>query len=661
MPADQAYYLQAAEELQHRRIARKSFYEFVRQGWAEVEAATFVDNWHVGAICEHLQAVTTGQIQKLLINVPPGMGKSLLTSVFWPAWEWALDPTVRWLFASYDQRLSTRDSVRCRALISRAWYLSRCLHQFSLSGDQNQKTYYETDQGGYRLATSVGGHAGGEHPDRIVCDDPHNVEQVESVVERQAVLDWWDLTMSTRGVSRRARRVIIMQRLHEDDLSGHVLREGDWVHICLPMRYERERMALTPLGWSDPRTEEGTLLCPRQFSEASIARMEKSLGSYGAAGQLQQRPVPREGGMFKETYFNQRVKAAPYQARRVRYWDRAATQDGGCYTAGTLLARSPEGNWYVENVVHGQWEPDTRDEHILAAARRDRNRYGPKHEPVIYIEHEPGSSGVDAYKYTARKLAGFVVRSDHPTGTKEVRAEPWASQCAAKNVFLVEDGTWDIPGWIAEHCLFPLGKLKDRVDSASGAFAKLVKSHQGVGQFRILSAGGYRKAKTLQIVVGSRNQVANTVIEQPHLLVSVIDPLPFGDADLPPAASNQVREAVVLPFADLDPAEVQDTWGEPIPPYNRTADQLIMTPDMGKKLWSCLTRRRGWAPEVFVLQDDGDRRAISLAYAICDVLRMERSQTIFKVNGEEWGAQQKEPPPNKHVYEMAKRSRVMVI
>jgi predicted phage terminase large subunit-like protein len=618
-----------------------------------------VDTWHIGALCEHLQAVTAGQIQKLLINIPPGMGKSLLTCVFWPAWEWANEPTVRWLFASYDQRLSSRDSVRCRALIGRPWYGARCQRKFRLTGDQNQKTYYETDQGGYRLATSIGGHGSGEHPDRIVCDDPHNVQQAQSPVERQGVLDWWDLTISTRGVSRQARRVIIMQRLHQEDLSGHVLSQGGWVHLCLPMRYERERMQVTPLGWTDPRSKEGALLCPEQFDEASVAGLEKSLGAYGSAGQLQQRPAPREGGMFKESYFNQRVKAAPFQAKRVRYWDRAATQDGGCYTAGTLLARSPEGNWYVENVVHGQWEPDTRDEYILATARRDRNRYGPNHEPVIWIEHEPLSSGVDAYKHTARKLAGFPVWPDRPTGAKEVRAEPWASQCAAKNVYLVEDGTWDIPGWISEHCLFPKGKLKDRVDSASGAFAKLVNA-RSVG-LRIFTLDRRAKEGRLRIVVCTREQLASMVMEQPFLLVSVTDPPPVGKPDLPSPQSDLLLGSLVLEFADLDPADCQETWNEVISPYGQTAEKLIMTQEIGKKLWSFLLRKRDPAPGAFVLQDDGDRRALSMAYAICDVLRLGRSNAIYKATGAEWRAQDGDARPNQRVYEMTKRTRGMVV
>jgi predicted phage terminase large subunit-like protein len=655
LPADETYRLQAAEELHGRRTARKSLHEFVRQAWAQVESAPFVDNWHVGAICEHLQAVTAGQIQNLLINVPPGLGKSLLTSVFWPAWEWAIDATVRWFFASYDQKLSIRDAVRCRALISLPWYRTRCAQGFNLNDDQNQKTYYETDRTGYRLSTSIGGHASGEHPDRIVCDDPHNVQQAESATERQAVLDWWDLTMSTRGVPRNARRVIIMQRLHQNDLSGHVLGKGDWVHICLPMRFECGRMSTTPLDWTDPRTEEGSLLCPAQFSAAAVAQLEKALGSYGAAGQLQQRPVPREGGMFKQTYFNQRVKAAPFQAQRVRYWDRAATQDGGCYTAGTLLARNDAGNWYVEHVVHGQWEPDTRDEQILAAALRDRKRYAPNQEPVIWIEHEPGSSGVDAYKYIARKLAGFRICADRPTGAKEVRAEPWASQCAANNVYLVDDGTWDIPGWIDEHCSFPLGKLKDRVDSASGAFGKLANVHP-VGTLRIYRRGA-SKSPPFKILVCSREELANVEVDTPAVLICIADPADNRPAALPKLGLAKLLDSLVLEFADIDPASYQEKWEDPVAPFGKPAGELAMSREHGRNLWRFLQRKRPANYEVIVIQDGGDRRALSMAFAVADMTRRMRFGSIWKPSNPEWRAGEKDPAPNQHVFSMVKSTR----
>jgi predicted phage terminase large subunit-like protein len=645
-------------------MARRSLYEFVRQAWPEVESVPFVDNWHIGAICDHLQAVSAGQIPKLLINVPPGLGKSLLTCVFWPAWEWASDPSVRWFFASYDQQLSTRDSVRCRALIGTAWYRRRCRRSFRLNSEQNQKTYYETDQGGYRLASSIGGHASGEHPDRIVCDDPHNVQQAESTAERQATLDWWDLTMSSRGVSRYARRVIIMQRLHQSDLSGHVLAEGGWVHICLPMRCERGRMILTPLNWIDPRIEEGTLLCPEQFGEPAVADLEKRLGLYGTAGQLQQRPAPREGGMFKAGYFNQRVKAAPYHATRARYWDRAATQDGGCYTAGVLMAHH-DGNWYVEDVVHGQWEPDTRDQEIVAAALRDRVRYGPHHEPTIWIEQEPGSSGIDAYKHTARKLSGFRVFPDRPTGAKEVRAEPWASQCAAKNVYLVEDGTWDVQGWITEHCLFPMGDLKDRVDASSGALAKLAKPRP-VGMLRVLGSRSRHRCRGPRIVLCTPKQRDRAVMEQWYLSVSITDPSLVATssestANLASDPDSKLLGWLQLSFADLDPADCQETWAEAVAPFGQTPDQLIMTQPLGKKLWSFLLRKRDPTPAVYLLEDDNERRALSVAYAICDSLGLNRAETIYRVGAEMWTTPRNEVPANKHIYEMTRRSRSCVI
>ncbi len=285
----------------------------------------------------------------------------------------------------------------------------------------------------------------------------------------------------------------------------------------------------------------------------------------------------------------------------------------------------------------------------MAAALRDRNRYGPTRAPVIWIEHEPGSSGVDAYRHTARKLAGFPVYADRPTGAKEVRAEPWASQCAAKNVYLVDNRTWDIPGWITEHCQFPLGKFKDRVDSASGAFAKLAKIRPG-GSLRTLAIGGVRPHRGWRVVVGTRAQVADLVLEQRRLVITIIDPPPVGAE--PP-------ESLVLSFADLDPADLQDTWGEPIPPYDQPAEQLIMTPALGKKLWSFLRRQRNATPEVIVLQDDGDRRALSMAYAICETLHLERSSAIFQVSGEAPRADGL--PPNRHVYAVTKRSRTMVL
>ena len=335
----------------NRELASRSLSEYVRQAWPIVESVPFIDNWHIDCICEHLQAQTEGRIENLLINVPPGCSKSLITCVFWPTWEWIHDASVRIFAASYDAQLATRDAAKSRALIASEWYQDNWGDRYSISRKQDQKTYYETSAGGYRLATSTGGHGTGEHPDRIILDDPHDVTGAESAAERKATLDWWDLTMSLRGVARKVRRTIIMQRLHEHDMSGHILAdsEGDWVHICLPMYYEPGRMQTTPLGWNDRRTEEGELLTPKQFSEKDVAKAEANLGPYGAAGQLQQRPAPRGGGILKRHWF-EIIDAVPAEVvGRVRWWDLSASVTGD-YTAGVKMSRTANGLFPIEDV-----------------------------------------------------------------------------------------------------------------------------------------------------------------------------------------------------------------------------------------------------------------------------------------------------------------------
>jgi len=207
-----------------------------------VEPATdYKDGWHIKAICDHLQAVTDGRIRDLLINVPPRHMKSLCVSVFWPTWVWTRKPGVRWLFVSYAQRLSTRDSLKRRRLIQSPWYQKNWGPLYRLTGDQNEKTRFENSATGYCLATSVDGTNTGEGADVIVCDDPHNVRERESEVQRENVTTWWDEVMSTRlNDPNTGARVIVMQRVHEGDLSGHVLNKGGWDHLCLPAEYEGE-------------------------------------------------------------------------------------------------------------------------------------------------------------------------------------------------------------------------------------------------------------------------------------------------------------------------------------------------------------------------------------------------------------------------------------
>lgn len=254
-----------------------------------------------------------GDIRRLMIHIPPRMGKSSLCSVAFPAWVWAQPhdsptsgPGVPFLSASYDIRLSLRDNVKCRRLIESPWYQSMWGERFQLTSDQNTKSRFSNDKKGERLITSIGAGVTGEGGNIILVDDPNAANEVASEATTQTTIDWWDGTMSSRlNDPKTGAFVVIQQRLAETDLSGHILgREAeDWCHLVLPMRFEPERSFVTAIGWEDPRTEPGELLCPERFGEAEVRQLERTMGPWIAAGQLQQRPEPKGGGIIKRDWW----------------------------------------------------------------------------------------------------------------------------------------------------------------------------------------------------------------------------------------------------------------------------------------------------------------------------------------------------------------------
>ena len=447
-----------------RRALKRSLTAFVRAAWDVVEPSKdFVDNWHIHVLCDQLQQVTDGKIKRLLVNVPPGTMKSLLVSVFWPAWEWARNPELRFLTASYSTHLTIRDNLKMRSIVESEWYQE--LFGIKLDPDQNAKVQFKNLKGGWRVASSVGGAATGEHPDRIIIDDPITADQARSEVERLAVKNWFDQTVSTRGVTRDTAIVVVMQRLHEDDLAGHLIARGGWTHLCLPMRYEgtRVKSETTPEHTADPldqRNVEGELLWPGLFTEKIVRQLELDLGPYGAAGQLQQRPAPIGGGLFKREWFKI-VDAAPATARRVRGWDTAGTEGAGDWTVGVRLAET-KGNFYVEDVQAEQLGPAGVDSLMRLTAQLDGIGVAQREEK------EGGSAGKAVIAARVKTLVGFDYKGVQITGDKITRAKPYRAQVEAGNVYLVK-GPWN-EAYITELCLFPNGKHDDRVDGSSCAF-----------------------------------------------------------------------------------------------------------------------------------------------------------------------------------------------
>jgi predicted phage terminase large subunit-like protein len=296
-----------------RADCEESLYEFLRHAWKFIDPSPWKDGWPIEAVAEHLQAVVDGEIKRLIINIPPRMGKSSITSVALPAWTWAQrhrgptsGPGVQFLHASYANQLSLRDSVKCRRLIESPWYQKLWGQRFTLNSDQNTKSRFSNDQGGERLITSIGAAVTGEGGSIIVVDDPNAANEAFSEATIQATIDWWDGTMSTRlNDAKTGAYIVIQQRLAEDDLTGHILAKntGEWTHLCLPMRFEKDRSFVTQIGWEDPRTEEGELLWPERFGESEVKHLETVLGPFSAAGQLQQRPEPAGGGVIKREWW----------------------------------------------------------------------------------------------------------------------------------------------------------------------------------------------------------------------------------------------------------------------------------------------------------------------------------------------------------------------
>lgn len=293
-----------------------SLSEFIRAAWTVRSSRPLIPAWHIDAISDHVQAAFDGEIRKLAINIPPRTLKSETVSVFAPAWEWTRKPDTRFLTASYVDKLATDFSVGSRDLIRSTWFQVRWGHLFQMKSDADLKTRYFNDAGGSRIATSVGGSATGSGGDIIIIDDPHNTEEVESDNARQGVIEWHDGTIATRfNDPETGVEILIMQRVHERDLTGHVLDldPGEWTLLCLPEEYERKHPHVYPARVTlpsgrelrgDPRRDEGELLHPARIGPLAHAERKRRLGQYRSAGQLQQRPSAHEGSILKRTYWS---------------------------------------------------------------------------------------------------------------------------------------------------------------------------------------------------------------------------------------------------------------------------------------------------------------------------------------------------------------------
>lgn len=305
--------LEKLYDLSEREQYETSLIDFASYVWPVVEPAIpFVRGWVLDAIAEHLQAVAKGDIRRLLINVPPGFTKSLMTDVFFPAWIWGpLNlPHMRFLCASYSEHLTVRDNLRCRNIILSDRYQRLWKDRFGVSSDQFTKIRFANDKTGWKLATSVGGIGTGERANFVLVDDPNNPMEVESDAIRSSTIMWFTEILPDRlNDQSKDAIVVIQQRTHEEDVSGVALsREMGYTHLMVPMEHDVARHCVTVLGfddegnerkWEDPRTEQNELAWPERFPPKVVEELKRDKTEYAWAGQYDQMPAPRGGSIIK--------------------------------------------------------------------------------------------------------------------------------------------------------------------------------------------------------------------------------------------------------------------------------------------------------------------------------------------------------------------------
>lgn len=416
--------------------------------------AQYLHNWHIDLISEYLEACTKRQIKRLIINVPPRSLKSISVSVAWPAWLLGRNPSEQLLAASYAEMLALKHSVDCRLVMQSDWY-RRVFPSVILTGDQNEKRKFVTTARGQRFATSVGGTATGEGGQILIVDDPLNPLQAASEVMRTAANTWFDQTFVSRlNDKENGVIVVVMQRLHADDLTGHLLAKGGWEHLCIPGVAEVK--TVIDFGRVKVTREPGDVLHPARESREAIDRQKIEMGSYAFAGQYQQRPAPAEGGILKLHWFGRYDKPEEKYNRIVQSWDTAykkgAHNDPSCCLT---FGERDDGHDLLHAMVGRMEYPE-----LKATMMRHAGEWNA--DAVLIEDKASGQSLLQ----DVRKETQLPLIAIEPHGDKITRAVAVSAMIEAGKVRLPRHAAWltDFEGEIMH---FPNGTHDDQVDGLS--------------------------------------------------------------------------------------------------------------------------------------------------------------------------------------------------
>lgn len=471
------YELQVKEDSQ---LLSQNYYEFVRAAWHLIEPHTrFKDSWHIGAVCEVLQAVHDRELRNVQIWIPPGSMKSILANILFQPWEWTTEPWLRFITGSYADDLAEGFSVQSRTVVTSEWFQERW--PLEMRPDLNQKGDFANLEGGRRVTTSPSGGVTGRHADRIVIDDPLKPMEIASDAALDKVNKWYDGTLATRGAdATTVAEVIIMQRLHTNDLAGHVLAYADWEIVCLPERYDPKH----PFVWpKDQRSEAGQLLWPERVGEKENRVRQLKLGQHQAAGQLQQLPSAREGDLLKRAHWNfydrkrlDRNPASLEFTRVITSWDTAfKDKTSSDYVVGQVWGAKGADRFFLRSI---------REQMAFGATMRAMKEFDawirqtwPRAAVVHVIENS--ANGVEIINELKREITG--VKPWKASVDKRLRAEAAQPTLEAGNCWLpgmanAQQDDYDpagTPAWVQnfiEECSqFDRGANDDQVDAWSQA------------------------------------------------------------------------------------------------------------------------------------------------------------------------------------------------
>jgi len=413
--------------------------------------ADYLHNYHIDLIADHLRACQRREIKRLIINMPPRYMKSISVSTAFPAFLLGHNPSEKIIVASYAQDLARKLSIDTRLVIQSDWY-RQAFPEVQLSDDQNTTSKFTTTERGHRIAVSVGGMVTGEGGNFLIVDDPHNPKQAHSEAYRTAACNWFDQTFSTRlDDKKNGVMIVIMQRLHEADLSGHLLEKGGWEHLKIPFVAEK-KCIVEFKGKIYKEREEGELLHPEREPENAVEAEKKKLGSYGFEGQMQQNPAPADGGILRKSWF--------------KYYDELPAFDYIDFSCDTAFKEKQENDCSCIGI----WGVNS-DGYYLINRIKDRMDYNRLKQRLIdtYTIHKPrfvliedkasGQSLIqDLTSTTVMPIKPIQVDKD-----KVTRAYSCQPEVENGKVFLPNGADW-LDDYLEELVLFPNGKHDDQVD-----------------------------------------------------------------------------------------------------------------------------------------------------------------------------------------------------